>query len=152
MRLWHKDIIKVLPTKQLVAQWRECCCIAAKVAMDGTPNHLLVNKILLYPQTHFVEYCNLIIREMEHREYKINEKSYMNLCMNLEKGFKYFNNENPDLILFNGWHNDRYLLQCYFNLEEKYDCGMFDENEYLNLYSGIMDKFIKMEEDDEWLK
>ena len=25
--------------------------------------------------------------------------------------------------LFPDWHNDRYLEQCYFNLEEKYDCG-----------------------------
>ena len=25
--------------------------------------------------------------------------------------------------LFPGWHNDRYLAQCYYNLEEKYDCG-----------------------------
>ena len=25
--------------------------------------------------------------------------------------------------LYPGWHNDRYLAQCYYNLEEKYDCG-----------------------------
>jgi hypothetical protein len=27
--------------------------------------------------------------------------------------------------LFEGWHNDRYLLQCFYNLQEKYDCGGF---------------------------
>ena len=25
--------------------------------------------------------------------------------------------------LFPEWHNNRYLQQCYYNLEEKYDCG-----------------------------
>lgn len=28
-----------------------------------------------------------------------------------------------DVIIYPDWHNDRYLLQCYFNLEEKYDRG-----------------------------
>jgi hypothetical protein len=25
--------------------------------------------------------------------------------------------------LFSGWHTSRYYQQCYYNLEEKYDCG-----------------------------
>lgn len=25
MRLWHKDLIPVLPRKQLLGQWLECC-------------------------------------------------------------------------------------------------------------------------------
>ena len=31
MRLWHVDLIEVLPRKQLLSQWRECCCIARRV-------------------------------------------------------------------------------------------------------------------------
>lgn len=42
--------------------------------------------------------------------------------------------------LFPGWHNDRYLEQCYFNLEEKYDCGGVDEEWFKkvqNIYFGV---------------
>lgn len=32
--------------------------------------------------------------------------------------------------LYNDWHNDRYLRQCLFNLQEKYDCGGIPEEEW----------------------
>ena len=33
--------------------------------------------------------------------------------------------------LFAGWHDDRYLLQCYYNLQEKFDCGGITEDEWI---------------------
>ena len=45
MRLWHKELIEYLPQQQLISQWRECCAIAANLAKDHTPNHILVNPI-----------------------------------------------------------------------------------------------------------
>ena len=38
--------------------------------------------------------------------------------------------------LFNGWHyrNDRYLVQCLYNLQEKYDCGGVTFDEWDNIY------------------
>ena len=53
MRLWHKDLIDVLPNGQLLGQWRECCAIARNIKAKGTPNHLLVNKIMDYPDIDF---------------------------------------------------------------------------------------------------
>jgi hypothetical protein len=32
--------------------------------------------------------------------------------------------------LYLGWHNDRYLKQCLYNLQEKYDCGGISEEEW----------------------
>ena len=32
MRLWYKYLIGVLPQKQLLGQWRECCLIAKNIA------------------------------------------------------------------------------------------------------------------------
>ena len=32
--------------------------------------------------------------------------------------------------LFSKWHNDRYFWQCYYNLQEKYDCGGITEEEW----------------------
>ena len=43
MRLWHIDLISVLPREQLVAQWRELSAIAGAIQKKGTPNHILVN-------------------------------------------------------------------------------------------------------------
>lgn len=60
MRLWHIDLIPYLPRLQLISQWRECCCIAKNIADKGTPNHLLVNKVLDYDSSDFEFYCKSI--------------------------------------------------------------------------------------------
>lgn len=128
MRLWHKNLISVLPRQQLLSQWRECCCIARNIKMNGTPNHLLVNKILDYPISHFTNYSLLVATEMESRGYKVD----------INKFTKYFGGPacwNIIAIddLFADWHNKRYLTQCYHNLEEKYDCGGISEEEWKTL-------------------
>ena len=33
-------------------------------------------------------------------------------------------------VIFEGFHNDRYLRQCYYNLEEKYDDGIIPDEEW----------------------
>lgn len=130
MRLWHKDLIPVLPKQQLIAQWRECCAIASNIAKKGTPNHILVNKVLDYPVEHFIYYTNRVLNEVNKRGYKVNDKSFRKFNKNCILGVEYFNNK--DLIstneLYLMWHNDRYLLQCIMNLQEKYDCGMWKDN------------------------
>ena len=134
MRLWHYELIPVLPRKQLLAQWRECCAIASNIANKGTPNHLLVNKVLDYSILNFTKYTILILREMCERNYKVNENSYTNFIDNCHKAKKYFSQKNGSLVkLFDGWHNDRYLTQCFCNLQEKYDCGMFTDDEWLKV-------------------
>lgn len=131
MRLWHKDLIDVLPRKQLLSQWRECCAIAKSIADKGTPNHMLVNKITDYSQIHFIEYVNRILNEMQKRSYKVSGESYERLVNNLRLGRDYF----YDGILINrniypDWMNERYLKQCYYNLQEKYDCGGLTDEEW----------------------
>ena len=46
MRLWHKDLIPVLPRQQLLGQWRECCLIAKSISEKGTPNTYIASTIL----------------------------------------------------------------------------------------------------------
>lgn len=130
MRLWHKDLIPVLPRQQLLSQWRECCCIARNIAVNGTPNHILVNKIMNYPSVHFVQYSANVMAEMKKRGYKVNPNVYSLLVDNVDKGSRHFNEYNTVLKLFDGWHNDRYLTQCYYNLQEKYDRGGITEEEW----------------------
>lgn len=122
MRLWHKDLIPVLPRKQLLGQWRECCLIAKNIREKGTPNHLLVNKIMNYPFEHFLGYCRLVANEMKKRGYHCDENKISVCCGT------YLSVKQTDL--FCGWHNERYLKQCYYNLQEKYDCGGVPEEEW----------------------
>lgn len=130
MRLWHKDLIPVLPDKQLIGQYRELCCIAKNIAEKGTPNHLLVNKVLNYPIIHFICYSDLVLNEMKNRNIKINEESYSNFAINCNKASVYFPVLfNKDILIkstediYSNWMDMRYLNQCYINLQEKYDCG-----------------------------
>ena len=59
MRLWHKDLISILPREQLVAQWRELSAIAGAIQKNGTPNHGLVNFVLDYDYDNFISYAYL---------------------------------------------------------------------------------------------
>ena len=112
MRLWHIDLLEVLPRQQLLSQWRECCCIARNISVNGTPNHLLVNKILDYDLSDFYSYSILVSNEMLRRGYKVDRSKFEKYC----KCDRFISRP------FEGWHNDRYFLQCFYNLQEKYDC------------------------------
>ena len=134
MRLWHKDLISVLPRQQLLGQWRECCLIAKNIKEKGTPNHILVNKIMDYPIDHFLSYTIAVYLEMYKRGYKCNTDKFVKYFK--DTSFKPIVNEH----LFKDWHNGRYLLQCLYNLQEKYDCGDISKAEYDKLYDigGVM--------------
>ena len=140
MRLWAKQLIPYLPKLQLLSQWRECCAICSNIANKGTSNHILVNKIMDYEFVHFMEYTRLVVSEMERRHYKVSQKAMNNFLSNFEK----FADPNEALIgasleriLFADWHNERYLKQCLFNLQEKFDCGGIPKDEW----KVIEDKF-----------
>lgn len=119
MRLWHKDIIEYLPREQLVAQWRELSAIAGNLNTKGTPNHILVNKVLDYPIDHFISYALYVRQEMTRRGYRTMESVWKKILSTNDGTFELIAPE----CLFPGWHNFHYLRQCYYNLEEKYDCG-----------------------------
>lgn len=126
MRLWNYTILKVLPRQQLLSQYRECCCIAKSIKEKGTPNHILVNKIMDYPIEHFEYYTFMVIQEMRRRGYNVRENCFTKYYPLVNKlDFKKFGED-----LFYGWHNERYLKQCYYNLQEKYDCGGITKEEW----------------------
>lgn len=128
MRLWHKDLIQYLPRKQLIAQWRECCAIASDIRNKGTANHLLVNKVLS-SRGDFYAYCNFVVGELKRRNYKVSEKS-MKICFDNILSCNNFETNSTHFEIFPEWHNKRYLKQCLFNLQEKYDCGGIPEEDW----------------------
>lgn len=123
MRLWHKDLIKVLPQKQLVSQWRELSAIVGSIQKNSTPNHLLVNKVMNYDTEHLDAYARLVYCEMLRRGYKVGDKTatkIFDFCYNCSHIYKC---EISFDDIYKDWHNERYLKQCFYNLQEKFDCG-----------------------------
>lgn len=135
MRLWHYKLVPYLPRQQLLSQWRECVCIAKSIHEKGTPNHILVNKIMDYPIGEFNDYCNIVLVEMVKRRYNVSESAidkledYTGFMVDSEKQYSH-----P----FNGWHTFKYLKQCYSNLQEKHDCGGMSDEEWNKFEYGYI--------------
>lgn len=141
MRLWHKDLIPVLPRQQLLGQWRECCLIAKNIVTIGKPNHILVDKIMEYPIEEFARYGYLVFREMCSRGYSPVSDNF----------FKYFPPEHMPAIhcipdtrigwIFLYWHDDIYLRECLYNLEEKYRACGISYDEWMRIYYTFGGRF-----------
>ena len=134
MRLWHTSLISVLPREHIVAQWRELSAIAGKIQTSGTPNHVLVNFVMDYDFDHFISYAYYIRQEMTSRKYRTMNSVWEKIVslkpdwtlLPLEEVYKYKMSEF-------------YLTICYYNLYEKYDCGMFDNfDEIEKVYRRIV--------------
>lgn len=137
MRLWHKKLIPYLPRLQLLSQWRECCLIFKLINEKGTPNHLLVNYVVEYPIEHFLEYSDIVAHEMFRRGYRVNLPSPLILAINNYRlGPNYRYAVDLDDIFFDH-HRDQYLIECLYNLEEKYRCGGIPEEEWKMIFENF---------------
>ena len=134
MRLWHTKLISVLPREQLVSQWRECSAIAGKIQTSGTPNHVLVNFVMDYDFDHFISYTYYIRQEMTSRKYR-TMNSVWDKIVSLKPNWTLL----PLEEVYKNKMSDFYLTVCYYNLYEKYDCGMFDNfDEIETIYRRII--------------
>ena len=116
MRLWHEQIINILPKNQLLGQHRECCALRGNGWMK---KHRTVDYVFLYSPYHLFTYHSLVMDEMEKRGYKVSiewrDKNYRgktaeNYC-NLEEKII----ESP----IYKEHNAEYLIECIENLQRK---------------------------------
>lgn len=134
MRLWHKDLIEVLPRQQLLGQWRELNSIYKK-----QDKHILINFIYDYDITDIIWYSTLVYDEMIKRGYKCDTKNFerrYKMSMGLAKCVPI-----PYDVIFKNKMNDRYLKQCLYNLQEKYDCGGISQEEWQKIedkFGGVM--------------
>ena len=128
MRLWHKDLIHVLPKEQLVAQWRELSAITGSIQKKGTPNHILVNFILDYDYDHFISYAMIVRKEMTSRGYRTMDSVWQKI-ISLKPEYKIipFNE-----IYFNKMDYE-YLTICYYNLYEKYLCKGITKEDFIKI-------------------
>ena len=127
MRLWHKDLIKALPQIHLVAQWRELSAIAGAIEKSGTPNHVLVNFVLDYDYDNFISYAYYLREEMTSRGIR-TMSSVWDKIVKLKPEWTLL----PLEKVYEQKMDDLYLKICYYNLYEKYLCGMFDDISPIN--------------------
>lgn len=131
MRLWSKELIECLPSKQLLSQWREIIAIIGSIKKKGYPNHILVNKIMEYPLNHLASYSKIVINEMVRRGYNLNKEK-------INYVYEFCGEPNISFDeLYMGWHNEEYIKICLYNLYEKYICGGILEDEW----DRLMEKF-----------
>jgi uncharacterized protein (TIGR02328 family) len=131
MRLWSKDLIEILPNKQLLSQWREIMAIIGSIKKKGFPNHILVNKVMNYPLNHFSSYTKIVTDEMIKRGYNLNKEK-------IQYVYEFCGQPNISFSeLYFEWHNEEYIKICLYNMYEKYICGGI----LLQEWNIIMEKF-----------
>ena len=129
MRLWHKDLIPVLPREQLVAQWHELSAIAGNIKTKGTPNHILVNKVMNYPMNHFISYAAAVRAEMTKRGYRTMKNVWEKIAGICDGDY----NIIPMDEVYPEWMNDEYFIICYYNLKEKWMCGGIKDEDWFKI-------------------
>lgn len=140
MRIWHTELIEVLPREQLIAQWRELSAIAGAVIKNGTPNHILVNFVLHYPWKDFISYAYHVRQEMTKRGYRTMNNVWEKICsidpewdgeiLPLKDVYK----EKMDNVYFN---------ICYYNLLEKFLCGGIEGSIWETIERKNNDKLVQ---------
>ena len=107
MRLWHTQLISILPREQLTGLWREISAIAGSIQKKGTPNHILVNFVLNYDYDNFISYAAEVRKEMTLRNYKTMDTVW-NKIVNLKENWKPLLHED----IYTEKMNDDYLEIC----------------------------------------
>lgn len=120
MRLWHYQLLPYLPDAQFKGQLRELVAIMHDWRDKGQTNHLLINRVMDYPQadlyTYFLEYAMEYQRRNDERLPKCSDEF---LEFGKAADALYTWKERP----YPGWHNKEYLRVCMANLYEKHMFG-----------------------------
>ena len=124
MRLWHQDLIPLLPRQQLLGQHRECCALRGN---GWGKKHSTVDYVFEYAPPYLALYHALIINEMTKRGYSVNKawhnwryrgkicfawsKLDLNMSSIIHRSLAY-----PTIY---PEHNREYLIECIDNLRNK---------------------------------
>ena len=133
-RIWHKDLVSVLPDKmllQLKDDWFNIATELLSVEVTTSLGEPTIDRILEYSIGHFYTYYFVYIMPELHRRGLLDEKT-MDFFHVLASCYS----ENDLRIIhpvFDCWHNTRYLLQCLMYLEELYDCGYISFEEWYRI-------------------
>jgi uncharacterized protein (TIGR02328 family) len=117
MRLWHTDIIPLLPRQQLLGQHRECCALRGK---GWGKKHSTVDYVFSHPYAILFSYHLRVMGEMNLRGYKIDP-----VWFSINYRGKVLGEDRSDFTLVPAElytypeHDDKYLNECLQNLKQK---------------------------------
>ena len=116
MRLWHEQMIPLLPKNQLLGQHRECCALRGNGWMK---KHKTVDYVFLYSPYHLFIYHSLVMDEMEKRGYKVSaEWRYKNYRGKKAENYYDLEEKIIESPIYKE-HNSEYLRECIENLQKK---------------------------------
>lgn len=117
MRLWHEELIPLLPRQQLLGQHRE----AAALRGNGWgKKHQTVNYVFNYSPYKLFQYHLLVMNEMKKRGYSPDVK-WLNSVYRGKNQDPYFSLEEVPLTSpIYPEHNKAYLKECLDNLAKKH--------------------------------
>ena len=116
MRLWHEQIIHLLPKNQLLGQHRECCALRGN---GWNKKHRTVDYVFTYSPYNLFIYHSKIMDEMEKRGYRVStEWRYKNYRGQKAESYSNLEETNISTPTYKE-HNDEYLLECIENLAGK---------------------------------
>ena len=116
MRLWHEQIIHLLPKNQLLGQHREWCALRGN---GWNKKHKTVDYVFTYSPYNLFIYHSRIMDEMEKRGYRVStewrDKNYRG-----QRAESYSNLEETNIFTpIYKEHDNEYLLECIENLAGK---------------------------------
>lgn len=131
MRIWHKDLLKYLPQHQLQGQWKELYAIVGemekKKALTRERGYGLVTPMNRVAKGELILYIKQV-HELGISTDR-NATKLMARVANLE-----WSGKSP----MSDWHTQDYLKQCFYNLQEKFMCGLITEGEYNKIVAGYV--------------
>ena len=126
MRLWHTDLISYLPSvkdykgcsNQLGGQHTEIRMILGSILKHGKVNHSTVNYVNHYPISNLYAYGLIVVGEMKHRGFNINENIELQY-RNDPFAVKIYNDYIQHNIPIFKEHDLEYMKECLDNLKGK---------------------------------
>ena len=117
MRLWHQDLLSLLPRQQLLGQHRECCALRGK---GWSRKHSVVDYVFTHPISTLEDYHKVVMDEMERRGYKANYLWQMRGYRGKAFGEQHLKELiKPSEGKVYAEHNEAYLQECIDNLRAK---------------------------------
>lgn len=118
MRLWHQQLIPLLPRRQLLGQHRECCALRGN---SWGKKHATVDYVFRYSPVRLWLFHCLVMDEMLNRGYNVDLK-WADINYRGVNAQPYAFTEKiivPAKASIYPEHDDRYLQECISNLEGK---------------------------------
>ncbi len=116
MRLWHQELIPLLPRQQLLGQHRECCALRGN---GWGKKHATVDYVFHYSPYKLYQYHQLVMKEMEKRGYFPSPEWFIpeyrgKVCDSYQKlvPIEQTSPLYPE-------HDEIYLMECLTNLKQK---------------------------------